>query len=321
MAVSVNHGVKYTPITTLVIPETSFLACRKALTSMKDVGAFITMKTRGNRTLEISVMDHFCSSAMYTPLPVCNIKGHGYVNIACEELNELINLFKTFQKSIALTITSCDNVTLSDANTKKLLYQQHYIFPHTLPREMSSQGVRAINSSNYYWVTFVSVELLSMLVNLSVGSAIMKLTFDETGLLTFANKFELGRIIIRKQLQQYMNGSQKVTLTHEHSSTTTDAAKPTPSKSPRILCKMKCVIKFIKQVVNPLVNSSKSTALLGIPKPWPNHDHPLVIQFLLDKVCAIQEQFLMMPFQTPLKHTLDESTNQCAIIHSIPQVS
>ena len=67
----------------ITIPVISILAFRKAITSMKDVGAYITLRTTLHMKtfLEISVTDHFESSAMYAHIPICATNDVTWVNI------------------------------------------------------------------------------------------------------------------------------------------------------------------------------------------------------------------------------------------------
>jgi len=274
-------------IIVIIIPTSSILALRKAITSMKDVGSLITIRTNGGDKMEISVIDHFQSSAMYAHIPVCRHEGSAWINIASEELNRLASALKAYPEAIRLTITDCNNAVFTDVVSSKPILKPFFVNQSPKPN-----NVKTIASRNdYFFIPFVSLDLLTIFVNLSVGSGIMTLQLQSDGLLQFSNVHEHGQTLIEKQLSFQPLFFPNVK--HNQQKTTT------------VLCKMKCIIKFIKQIVNPLVNSSKKTCLLGIPK----HSHlPLVIQFLLSG--DIHEFFLMMPFHTQLRHQWLENSFQ-----------
>lgn len=270
-------------VVSIIIPINSILAFRKAITSMKDVASVITLRTSARKFLQISVLDHFECSAMYAHIPVAKHNEYAWINIASEDLNKLASALKCYPNSVIFTITECRTAMFVDANSKKPIVKSYYVNAGSLPNP-----VRPINIvEDYYLVPFVSLDLLSIFINLCIGSGIMSLTLYSNGKLELENHHEHGTTFIEKQLVS----SVDCQFSHSHPLT--------------ILCKMKCVIKFIKQCVNPLVNCSKKTCILGIPK---RKEAPLMLQFLLSH--QIYAYFLMMSYHTPLRHTWTPNSHQ-----------
>jgi len=266
-----------TDIVRIIVPVKSILALRKAISSMKDVGSLITLWARDTNTLEISVLDHFQSSAMYTNIPIkTTFQGSAWVNISSEELSKLASKLKAYPNPLILNLVSKQHLLVFDAVTKTQILKQFTSTGET------PTPIYPIQSVDYHNITFVSLDLLGILVDLSVGSAIMSIRLTSDGQLVFSNKHEYGTTVIEKQLSGF--------LTEEHV---------------QELCKMRCIIKFIKQVVNHLVNCSKQQCVLGVPK---NKEQPLVLKFLL--ASDIYQHFLMLPFHSPLHHEIVPGSTQ-----------
>ncbi len=272
----------------LIIPMKSILALRKAISSMKDVSSLITLCTREQKTLEISVLDTFQCSGMYTHIQVKAFTGAAWVNIQSEQLNALASALKAYTNPLVVTLVSKSHMTVFDANTKEQIlgtFKSHADVP---------TPINPIRLIDYYFITMVSQDLLGILVNLSVGSAVMNIYLKSDGQLCFSNKHEYGSTVITKQLSGFA-------LTKEN-----DIAFE--------LCKGRCVIKFIKQIVNHLVNCSKQQCVLGVPK---SKEHPLVIKFLLSS--DIYQQLLMLPYRTPLKHRIITGGSQNPLCMTLPE--
>jgi len=266
-------------IVDLIIPVKSILALRKAIMSMKDVGALITLRTFEQNMLEVSVVDHSICSAMYVHIPVRPFKGSAWVNITSSKLNELASKLKAYSNAVLLKMISTQSVFFEDAFTKQP------IIGILKSCAKQTNNVSVVTTDEYYFIPFISVDLLGMFVNLSAGSAVVTARLQSNGHLSLWNNHEYGYTIIEKQL----HGFPKV----EEASDVYD------------LCKLRCVIKFMKQVVNPLVNSSTDQCMLCFPK---HPDLPLVLQFLLSH--DIHQYFLMLPFHTPLKHHYEKGSYQ-----------
>jgi hypothetical protein len=256
----------------IVMPVKSILAFRKAITSMKDVGSLITLATYGQQSiLELSVIDNFESSALTAAIPVRPFFGNVWVNIASEKLNTLASKLKAHPNPLLITLTSKQYAIFTDAVTKEQIMGIFKSHGDAQPK------VHPIRACEYYFVDFLSLDLLNILVNLSCGSAIMTLSLRSDGELSFSNKHEYGTTLIQKQLVGFPPPQATQVLT--------------------ILSKVRCITKFIKMIVNSMVNCSKNNCQLGIPKQT---DSPVVLQFLLSH--DIYENFLMLPFHAPLRH-------------------
>ena len=210
--------------------------------------------------------------------------------MASEELNKLATTLKSYPNAIKLVITNCRTAIFIDATSKKLILKQE--FPINIDHPNNVQPVTLRDT--YHFVQFISIDLLTTLVCLCVGSAIMHLVLYSNGQLVLSNESEYEAMVVEKLLV----GS---------------VFSRCDNSNVRTLCKMQCIIKFIKQVVNPLVNSSQKSCLLGIPL---HREQPLVLQFLLSgghKRNGIYEYFLMYPFDAPLKHKWTPGSNQNSV--------
>ncbi len=287
MGRSLEMKQKTPDVVNLIIPVKSILALRKAIMSMKDVGALISLRTRGQDVLEISVMDHSVCSAMYAHIPVKPFKGSAWVNIASSKLNELASKLKSYPNAITLKIICMHNMLMSDAITKLP------ILGVLKSRSSQPNSVLPIDLESYYIIPFLSSNLLEIFLNLSVGSAVVTAQLQSDGQLSLWNSCEYGNTLIEKQLSGFSKKNADVVAL---------------ATSAEELCKLKCVIKFVKQIVNPLVNSSTDHCVLCFPK---RSNLPLVLQFLLSQ--DIHQHFLMFPFKKPLKHCQIEGNYQSSI--------
>jgi len=272
-----------------VLPMESFLPFRKAIMSMKDIAYFMVLRIHNMEreyVLEVSIMDDFRSTGLYVLLPICQVTAADtsdiFALVPSQDLLKLNTLLKTYPASIRLHFHEANrSVRITNAShTTRPLLQQSMLFPFGV---LEPRYVPLINNKEYLWVSFISEDLLTIFVDLSVGSAIMHLTLFGDGKISFKCQHEYGETEITKQLKLALE-------------TKTEGEDP----SSIVIARISCVIKFIKQVVNSLVNCSQKTCLLGIPKQENNTTLPLVLQFLCVARPKIYEYFLMFPFKEPL---------------------
>jgi len=298
-----------------VIPMESFSAFRKAILAMKDLGTFVTLRLRSPTQLEVSSMDDFRATGLYTVVPVFrtnNMPKDAYGFLPATDMVTLASILKKHAGAIRLQhIAATNSFRITKLNSNHPILEPSLLQPPCLhPRLLD-----LVQEQNYYWLDMVSVDILTTCVNLSVGSAIIDVLLLSDGRMVWSNDHDLGKITVTKQL---------ATKFHVASSTDTSVDH---SKQVFVLCKTQAVIKFAsKALTNSLVNCSQKNLKLGVPKcpivPYqdaqpslPLPKQPLVLKFFLSRP-DIWGYFLMFPIYDLLDHSFDFPTQKPLSMHT-----
>lgn len=274
------------PLTSCMVPLESFLPLRKAILSMKDNNFFLCVKLF-EKHIEVSVLDAFQCTYMYVLIPVCRTEGmcDGSVHawVPAKDLLKLANVLKSYQHPITMSFSSdTRSLIIFQTNNQKPLLRKHDLFPLDVVKE---HFIQPVSPNKYYWIPFLSQALLDILVDGCPASPVMQIALQFDATLIFRQVFDCGETSFEKKL------NERVKKEWSHLDPTTEPQT--------IIAKGTCIIKFVKQIVNSMVNCSKKTCVFGIPLM---ETDPIVIQFLLVRP-NIYEYFMMLPYSEPLPHT------------------
>ncbi len=293
-----------------ILTSTSIDALRKAIMSMKDIGARMTLEVQENESnMLISVVDQSLCSGMYAPIPMRKFEGHAKIKLDSAALNKMATKLKALCSSaVKFQIIHGDSIRLFDSiNTQNLLFALQTSAPRTsaatpgtkTPNNKTIKSrtkftVKPLERDGYHAVPFISADILNTLVNLSIVSAVMKIVLYSNGKLMFSNDGgEYGTVVFEKELVGFGDKDEAKTA------------------AVQIVCELSCIIKFTKQLVNPLVNSSTDQCMLFFPK---KADRPFGIRFLLKP--DIYQYFLMYPYnKSQPEHTISPGSTQNPIEH------
>lgn len=282
-------------ILSFVMTEPHIHMFRKAINTMKDMSIFITLKTIGENLLRLCVVDHFACGAMYVDIPVSeHRRPHVWINLASEHLFKLSSALNSLKQNISITIHQDNMASFMKANSQ----QKQSVLPSIVFENMAplSNQFHAIRTADYYMFEMVSQDLLHCLTSLSIGSPIVTAWFRSCGKLTIVNKHDYGVTQIDKRMRS------------SHFTSSPECDNDNCDEDCHTIMHNTFVIKFTKQLVNPLVNSSRKSCYLGIPR-LPNQ--PLTVKFLL--AGNVFQYYLMFPLSHALKHVTDEQHPQASV--------
>jgi hypothetical protein len=214
-----------------------------------------------------------------------------WINIASEELNSLVCTkdAKIFAKGMRVifyfhpTNASKSFLKFQDAATRRTSHVQQSRSASKIPNTASS----ILSKEDYVFVTFVSKDLMVMMLSLCVASPIGTITLTSDGKFRLANaNIEFDKSLVNAEVFS--------------------------GENIREICNQTFNFKFTKQIYNNLINCPKQHCLVGFPK---NKSAPLIVQILLSggqnvsgnkpkpKHDPIYEHFLLRPYSPLLPHT------------------
>ena len=183
-----------------IIPMESFSAFRKAILSMKDLGTFVTLRMHSPTALEVSSMDDFRGTGLYTVVPVfrtTHMPNNATGFLSATDLVTLASILKKHTGAIRL-------MYLAERRTFRVtkLNSYHALLEPglTQPDCLHSRLLELVQDQDYYWIEMVSVDILNICVNLCVGSAAVDVLLLSDGRLIWSTDSDVGKISATKQL-------------------------------------------------------------------------------------------------------------------------
>lgn len=271
---------------------------RKAISAMKNVNSFLILQTTGENTIRLCTTDHFASGSMDVCIPVSKHSVRTCITLDSQVMYELAKTIKHCKSAIKISI--CDEDVACFARVDK-----------NVPIAAVSNCVHSFQVPEYFvgvdYTTceFDSLDLLNLLTALNVGSPITRVRFAACGLLLFENHHNKGTTIIDKHLNGFETPCE-----HDEDNIDEGCTEWTLNQVYNI--------KFVKTLVNPLVNSSSKTCFLLLPVS--SHD-PLVVKFLLAH--DIYQYYSIYPLTKQTTHITQQNHPQCSlqVLGSSPMIT
>ena len=258
----------------VILQEHNILGFRKAIFAMKDVHPFILFCTSGKEFLQLSVVDHHTTGGMSVDIPVFGHSKQVKIALSSELLYRLATKLTNYKHTLKITLHHEKVVIFANLTTNET------ILPDTIFESYSTSynNLSSIQMRDYYTFSFVSIDLLRIFVSLSIGTPIVRTQFFADGKIVFSNQHEMGQSQIEKQLTFSLDDVKK----------------------DQLLLDQMYNIKFVKCLVNPLVNSSQTKCIFGIPR---SHTQPIFLRLFLTE--DIYLFYLIFPCKDFLPHIRD----------------
>lgn len=282
-------------ICTILMQEKEIHAFRKAIHGMKDINSFITLQTDGKKNLRLCTTDHCADGSMDAFIPVSLHTEETQVCLASDMMYHVAGLLNNFKQTITISIhnhvVACFTYTSND--TSIAILKNCAMQPSIPPR---------IRMSSYDMCEFISTDLVQLSIALNIGSPITRIRFSTCGFLSLSVEHDHGSTVIEKHL----SGFEESSCDHARNWDKQDFVATYDTMDVRL--DQTYNFKFVKSLVNPLINSSIKTCVMCIPK---SNSDPFVIKFLLTN--DIYQYYNIYPYTHRLSHTTDKHHPQASL--------